>query len=108
MSAATKGPWLIAGEDRAFIYALGQGGTNKFFASVKASGPEKVNSDELANIAFLMSCAPELLEFYNASRAYEFLFELSSFVVEGEAEAANRLEAAGNAVKDKLASYGKA
>ncbi len=55
-----------------------------------------------------MSCAPELLEFYNASRAYEFLFELSSFVVEGEAEAANRLEAAGNAVKDKLASYGKA
>lgn len=62
MSEYTKGPWLLAGEDQTFVYALGPHGTNVFWAHVQAAGSERAsNSEKVAN-ARLIAAAPELLE----------------------------------------------
>jgi hypothetical protein len=57
----TQGPWLIAGEDKSFVYALGPIGTNKFWANVQAAGPEKIGQEEKEANARLIASAPDLL-----------------------------------------------
>lgn len=54
--------WRIAGEDKTFLYALGPKGTNAFFASFQAAGPERVSREDLAKIVRKASAAPELYE----------------------------------------------
>jgi len=53
---------LIAPENKAFVYALGEGGTNTFWALVQTAGRERIERDEIAANARLISAAPELLE----------------------------------------------
>lgn len=54
--------FLIAGEDKTFIYALGPGGTNTFFCQVQSAGPERISKAEKEAVAALMADAPALLE----------------------------------------------
>lgn len=54
--------FLIAPEDKTFIYALGPGGTNTFFCQVQSAGPERISKVEKEAVAALMADAPELLE----------------------------------------------
>lgn len=58
----TKGPWLIAGEDARFVYALGPKGTNAFWCQVQSAGPGRALSDECKANARLIAAAPDLLE----------------------------------------------
>ena len=55
----TPAPWQI--DDKTFVYALGPGGTNKFFLSVQAAGPERIGEREKESNARLIAAAPELL-----------------------------------------------
>lgn len=55
----TPAPWQI--DDKTFVYALGPGGTNKFFLSVQAAGPERIGEPEKEANACLIAAAPELL-----------------------------------------------
>lgn len=57
----TPGPWLLAEGDKSFVYALGPGGTNLFWAQVQAAGPEKVREEEKAANGALIAAAPDLL-----------------------------------------------
>lgn len=61
MSKHTPAPWLIAPEDKTFVYALGPGETNRFHAHLQAAGPERVSREELVANARLIATAPELL-----------------------------------------------
>jgi hypothetical protein len=70
MSSFTPGPWLIAGEDRTFVYALGPQGTNVFWASVQAAGPERAEEAEKAANARLIAAAPTLLEVAKLAELY--------------------------------------
>lgn len=58
----TQAEWLIADEDKSFVYALGPGGTNLFWAQVQAAGPEKISAEEKASNARLIAAAPDLLD----------------------------------------------
>lgn len=53
--------FLIAPEDKTFIYALGPGGTNTFFCQVQSAGPERISKAEKEAVAALMADAPALL-----------------------------------------------
>jgi hypothetical protein len=58
----TPGPWLIAGEDATFVYALGPVlKSNIFWAHVQAAGPERASREECKANARLIAAAPELL-----------------------------------------------
>ena len=57
----TPGPWLIAPEDKAFVYALGPGGTNSFWAHVQTAGRERIERAETEANAHLIAAAPDLL-----------------------------------------------
>ena len=57
-----SGKWLLAGEDKTFIYALGPGGTNTFFCQVQSAGPERISKAEKEAVAALMADAPALLD----------------------------------------------
>lgn len=60
-TVATPKDWMLACEDKTFIYSLGEGGTNRFWAHVQAAGPEKISKEEQIAVARLMVSAPELL-----------------------------------------------
>lgn len=62
MSEHTPAPWLIAGEDKCFVYALGPQGTNAFWANVQAAGPERIEYSEKVANALLIAAAPDLLK----------------------------------------------
>lgn len=68
------GKWLIAGEDKTFIYALGPSGTNTFFCHVQSAGPERASKAEKEAIAALMADAPAMLD----------ALELCAIVLSGE------------------------
>lgn len=57
----TATAWLLADEDKTFVYALGPHGTNNFWAHVQTAGPEKISKEEAVANARLMAAAPELL-----------------------------------------------
>lgn len=57
----TATAWLLAGEDKTFVYALGPHGTNNFWAHVQTAGPEKISKEEAVANARLIAAAPELL-----------------------------------------------
>lgn len=61
MSKHTPGPWLIA-DNGTFVYALGNGGTNVFWADVQSAGSERAFLSEKRANARLIAAAPELLE----------------------------------------------
>lgn len=61
MRKHTPTPWLIAGEDKCFVYALGSQGTNAFWANVQAAGPERIEYTEKVANALLIAAAPDLL-----------------------------------------------
>lgn len=58
----TPGPWLIAGEDKSFVYALGPTGQNSFWAHVQAAGQDRVSPNEKAANATLIAAAPDMLQ----------------------------------------------
>jgi hypothetical protein len=62
MSKHTPGPWLIAGENKTFIYALGPMDTNVFWCDVQAAGKEMAEKPELEANARLIAQTPRLLE----------------------------------------------
>lgn len=66
--------FLIADEDKTFIYALGPGGTNTFFCQVQSAGHERISKKERESVAALMADAPALLE----------ALELCAVVLSGE------------------------
>lgn len=56
----TPREWLIAGEDKSFVYSLGPHGTNAFWAHVQAAGPERISEAEKgANAKLIAACSPE-------------------------------------------------
>lgn len=55
----TPGPWLVAGEDKTFIYALGPSGTNSFWAQVQYAGVDRISKEEAIANARLIAAAPE-------------------------------------------------
>ena len=55
----TPREWLIAGEDKSFVYSLGPHGTNAFWAHVQAAGPERISEAEKgANAKLIAACSP--------------------------------------------------
>lgn len=60
MSAWTPGPWLIAGEDVLFVYALGPRGANRFWAKVEAAGEDRASDDECRANTRLIAEAPAM------------------------------------------------
>lgn len=72
MSKHTSGPWLLADDGSAFVYALNESGeANRFNLSVsggfidKFPSPMRTTNDELLANARLIATAPELLEAVN-------------------------------------------
>lgn len=61
MSAHTPGPWLIT-DSGTFVYALNGRGSNRFWLSVSAAGPDHATQAEREANARLIAAAPELLE----------------------------------------------
>jgi len=57
----TPAPWLITGEDKSFVYALGPKNTNRFWVNVQAAGPEAIGQEEKEANARLIAAAPDLL-----------------------------------------------
>jgi hypothetical protein len=67
----TPGPWKV-GEGEPFVYALNEGGTNRFFLSVQAgwitegrrnrADDQRTSQEECQANANLIAAAPELLE----------------------------------------------
>jgi hypothetical protein len=57
----TPAPWQIDGGT--FVYALGPGGTNKFFTSVQAAGPERIGELEKEANARLIAASPMMYDF---------------------------------------------
>ena len=94
--APTPGPWLIADDDKTFVYALGPNDTNSFWAHVMAAGPEKVGRDELRANAKLIASAPLLLEALQRTLNY-----LSSYQGNGAASAYDQARAAIAAATDQ-------
>ena len=64
--------WRLADEDKRFIYELGPGGTNRWWAQVQAAGPERASKAECEAVAAKMRAAPELYE------ALDRLFDLAN------------------------------
>lgn len=66
---ATPGPWLTAGEDKAFVYAL-DCGTNRFWAPIQSAGPNRADRKEIEAVAGLMvatrNLLPELIALWEA------------------------------------------
>ena len=62
MTKFTKGPWLIAEEDKTFVYALAPNKTNSFWALLQTAGAERVSRKELEANAHLIAAAPEMYE----------------------------------------------
>ena len=62
MSKHTPGPWLIAGENKTFVYALGPMDTNVFWCDAQAAGKERAGKSELEANARLIAQAPRLLD----------------------------------------------
>lgn len=88
----TPGPWLISSEDRAFVYALGDEGTNSFWAHVLTAGPERVSREECAANARLIASAPDLLEALQAVVAAWDALHSSTTYVEGIGDRQEDLE----------------
>lgn len=72
MSSHTPGPWLLSEKDNAFVYALNDSGTNRFYFKVYGghishqkrryvSGNPKTSEEEVLANARLISAAPDLL-----------------------------------------------
>ncbi len=66
MSKHTPGPWLIY-DNGTFVYALGNGGTNVFWADVQSAGSERASLSEKRANARLIAAAPELLDALKAA-----------------------------------------
>lgn len=68
MSKHTPGPWLTAGEDKAFVYALSPNGINSFWAHVQTAGQDRISDTEKNANARLIAASPMMYE-YIAGRA---------------------------------------
>lgn len=60
MSKHTKGKWEVSGENKTFVYALNEKGTNSFSLNINNDG--KTSIEEQQANAKLIAHAPELLE----------------------------------------------
>jgi hypothetical protein len=61
----TPAPWLLAGDDKTFVYALNEQGYNRFSAHVQPGhvGPMVwTSTQEIAANARLIAASPEILE----------------------------------------------
>lgn len=59
----TKTTWVVSGENKTFVYALNEKGTNSFSLNINNDG--KTTIEEQQANALLISKAPEILEKLN-------------------------------------------